>query len=82
MRKHIEALFKRVSKHFAENDDAVVFQPGTVEMSVWKACEEDITKSTTRCAKLVTQCYADTGLGIEYSLADIEATFKKHRMGS
>jgi exocyst complex component 1 len=82
MRKHVEALFKRVSKHFAENEDAVVFQPGTVEMSVWKACEDDITRNTTRFAKLVTQCYADSGLGIEYSLSDIEQAFKKHRMGS
>ncbi|KAH7106760.1 exocyst complex component Sec3-domain-containing protein [Auriculariales sp. MPI-PUGE-AT-0066] len=81
MRKIIEALFKRVSKHFAENEDAAVFQPGTVEMSVWKACEEDMTRNTQRFTKLVTQCYADTGLGIEFSLSDIEQAFKKHRTG-
>lgn len=82
VRKHIETLFKRVNKHFGESDDVSVFAPGTVEMGVWKACEEDIRSNTERFARLISQCYADAGYGLEYTLGDVEASFKRHRMGS
>ena len=82
VRKHIESLFKRVNKHFGESDDVSVFAPGTVEMGVWKACEDDVRSNTERFARLITQCYADAGYGLEYSLTDVDASFKRHRMGS
>lgn len=82
VRKHIEALFKRVNKHFGESDDEDRLAPGTVEMGVWKACEDDVARNTERFAKLIAQCYPDTGLGLEYALSDVEQSFKKHRMGS
>ena len=69
-------------EHFGESDDVGAFAPGTVEMGVWKACEEDVRGSTERFARLIAQCYADAGYGLEYSLADVEAGFKRHRMGS
>lgn len=82
VRKLIEALFKRVNKHFGESDDVGAFAPGTVEMGVWKACEDDVRSNTERFVRLLNQCYPDAGYGLEYSIADVEASFKRHRMGS
>ncbi|KAF8078783.1 exocyst complex component, sec3 subunit [Lyophyllum atratum] len=88
VRKHIDALFIRVGKHFAEGsgktttDDSGGIMPGTVLVGVWKACEEELLRITDLFTKRISQCYGDTGVTLEYTAADVEAAFKRHRIGS
>ncbi|KAI0830519.1 exocyst complex component Sec3-domain-containing protein [Trametes gibbosa] len=89
LRKYIDALFKRVEKHFTEasekattEDASAGIAPGTVLVGVWKACEEELLRITELFNKRISQCYKDTGVSLEYSAADVEAGFKKHRVYS
>ncbi|VDB99589.1 unnamed protein product [Peniophora sp. CBMAI 1063] len=87
VRKHVDTLFKRVEKHFTEASEAAVAQstgiaPGTVLVGVWKACEEELLRITDVFNKHIAQCYASTGVSLEYTAVDVEAAFKRHRVGS
>ena len=91
VRKHIDALFKRVEKHFTEASDVATsdqassstgIAPGTVLVGVWKACEEELLRMTDFFVKKIGQCYATTGVSLEYTTSDVEAGFKRHRVAS
>ncbi|KAI0961988.1 hypothetical protein AcW1_000916 [Taiwanofungus camphoratus] len=91
VRKHIDVLFKRVEKHFTEASEKTTTEDvsvstgiasGTVMVGVWKACEEELLRITELFAKRITQCYKDTGVSLEYSAADVEAAFKRHRIAA
>ena len=86
VRKHVDALFKRVEKHFTEASEVATGEsggiaPGTVLVGVWKACEEELLRITDIFAKRISQCYASSGVSLEYSAVDVEAAFKRHRIG-
>ncbi|GBE77755.1 hypothetical protein SCP_0106370 [Sparassis crispa] len=90
VRKHIDALFKRVEKHFTEASEkatteevsvSIGITSGTVMVGVWKACEEELLRITEVFSKRISQCYKDMGVGLEYSAGDVEAAFKRHRVG-
>ncbi|KAG2045028.1 exocyst complex component Sec3-domain-containing protein [Suillus americanus] len=88
IRKHIDALFKRVEKHFTEAEEKATKEessgiaPGTVMVGVWKACEEELQRMTENFNKRISQCYADSGVSLEYTSADVETSFRRHRLGS
>jgi exocyst complex component 1 len=91
VRKHIDSLFKRTEKHFTEASDIATSEqassstgiaPGTVLVGVWKACEEELLRMTDFFSKKIDQCYANTGVTLEYTAADVEASFKRHRVVS
>lgn len=83
VRKHVEALFKRVEKHFTEasetatNQGAGAIASGTVMNGVWKACETELLRITELFGKRVSQCYADSGLTLEYTQTDVEFAFRR-----
>ncbi|KDQ30968.1 hypothetical protein PLEOSDRAFT_1036431 [Pleurotus ostreatus PC15] len=85
IRKQIDALFKRVEKHFTEASDAKAsveetsgIPPGTVMVGVWKACEDEVLRITDLFNKRIAQCYTDTGITLEYTPGDVESAFKRH----
>lgn len=91
VRKIIDALFKRVEKHFDEASEKATTEqassttgiaPGTVMVGVWKACEEELLRMTDYFAKRIGQCYANAGVTLEYTPSDVEAAFKRHRVAS
>jgi hypothetical protein len=87
VRKHVDVLFKRVEKHFTEASEVTTGEssgitPGTVLVGVWKACEEELLRITEIFAKRITQCYANAGVSLEYSVTDVEAAFRRNRVGS
>jgi len=51
-------------------------------VGVWKACEEELLRMTENFIKRISQCYADSNVTLEYSAADVEAAFKRQRVGS
>lgn len=91
IRKLVETLFKRVEKHFDEASETTTTKEtststgiasGTVLVGVWKACEEELLRMTDYFSKRINQCYGSTGVTLEYTAADVEAAFKKHRITS
>ena len=84
IRKHVDVLFRRVEKHFTEaeesttRDDRSGIAPGTVMVGVWRACEDELLKMTESFSSRVSECYADSGLSLEYAVSDVEAAFKRH----
>ena len=85
VRRHVDALFVRVGKHFAEASDKTTTEEngtvaaGTVMVGVWKACEEEVLRITELFSKRISQCYSETGVSLEYTLADVEGAFRRHR---
>ena len=85
VRKHVDALFKRVEKHFTDAAEGTVAgttnngMPGTVMTGVWKACEDEVLRITEQFSKRINQCYSDSGVSLEYTAADVESAFKRHR---
>ncbi|KAJ7225687.1 exocyst complex component sec3 subunit [Mycena pura] len=87
IRKHVDALYKRVEKHFTEASEKTTTEesggiaPGTIMVGVWKACEEELLRVTDVVAKRISQCYADAGATLEYTAADVEGAFRRQRTG-
>jgi hypothetical protein len=84
IRKHVDALFKRVEKHFTDAEGSGVDAnsgsvSGAVLVSVWKACEEELLRITELFTKRISQCYSDSGVSLEYSTGDVEAAFRRHK---
>ena len=115
VRKHIDALFKRVEKHFEDETGGTAsnlggLQPGSalptsklgsnltfgpdsylngsasggaagaVVAGVWKACEEELLRITELFQKRVGQCYANSGVSLEYGPADVRDGFRRHKV--
>ena len=77
-----------MEKHFTEASEKTTTEdlaakngiaPGTVLVGVWKACEEEVLRITEFFSKRISQCYSGSGITLEYTLADVEEAFKKHR---
>lgn len=81
VRKNVDALFKRVEKHFTDADAPEGSPASTVMIGVWKACEDELLNMTDFFSMRIGQCYKDTGVTLDYSRADVEAAFKRHRVG-
>ena len=81
IRRHIDAMFKRVEKHFAEGDEAggaaMTAMPGTVLYVVWKACEDELVGLTERLLAFMATCHKDASA--ELTVGDVEAAFRKHK---
>ncbi|KAG6854240.1 hypothetical protein C0991_009258 [Blastosporella zonata] len=88
LRKHVDALFLRVGKHFSEasgkatSEESGGIVPGTVLVGVWKACEEELLRITELFSRRIAQCYSSTGITLEYTAPDVEAAFRRHHIGS
>lgn len=85
IRKHVDVLFKRVEKHFMETSEKAATQKGgiasgTVMVGVWKACEAETLRITELFSKRISQCYAQSGVSLEYSVTDVEAAFRGNRV--
>ena len=85
VRRHVEALHKRVDKHFTLMDgsggieEGGIIPPGTVMVGVWKACEEEMVRNTETISRLIGQCYEGSGLSLEYTVGEVEMCFNMQR---
>jgi hypothetical protein len=50
--------------------------PGPVLVAAWKACEDELLRITELFSKRITQCYADSGITLEYTVSDVNSIFK------
>ena len=84
LRKCIEALAKRVQKHFDDDEAAGAGAgPGyeredaaAVLRDVWVACESTFIAETERLARIIQTCYGDS-VHPEYSTHDISRSFQQ-----
>ncbi|KAF8498012.1 exocyst complex component Sec3-domain-containing protein [Gautieria morchelliformis] len=81
MRRHVDALFKRVEKHYADPGEEHAGNNANLFKGVWTACEQEVVKSTERFSRLIAQCYKETGVSLEYTTQEVEASFRRHRAG-
>ncbi|KAF8578441.1 hypothetical protein K439DRAFT_1638802 [Ramaria rubella] len=81
VRRHIDALFKRVEKHYADPGEEHAGNSAALLKDVWSACEQEMVKLTEKFVRLLGQCYKETGVVLEFGVQDVEAAFKKHRPG-
>ncbi|GAA5904040.1 uncharacterized protein JCM6883_002064 [Sporobolomyces salmoneus] len=75
LRKAIDALYKRVDKHFGADISSPAAEHTDVSKTVWKACEDELTRLTTNWRMLVQKCYPDEKNGLEVSRSDIHNFF-------
>ncbi|GAA5882579.1 hypothetical protein JCM16303_002054 [Sporobolomyces ruberrimus] len=75
LRKAIDALYKRVDKHFGADISSPSAEHTDVLKTVWKACEDELTRLTTNWRNLVQKCYPDEKAGLEVSRTDIHTFF-------
>jgi hypothetical protein len=87
VRKHVEALAKRVEKHFTEASEKETTQRsgiarGTVVVGVWKACGLETVRMTELFSNRISQCYGQSGVSLDYTVADVQAAFRSNRVGT
>ncbi|WWC99370.1 hypothetical protein V866_006271 [Kwoniella sp. B9012] len=86
LRKSIETLSKRVDKHFILDDDESN-QPGSninsssanviLVQIVWKEVTGGLVKEIQRSQGIMSKSYADLGLGLEFTVNDVEGVCKR-----
>ncbi|EGG06336.1 uncharacterized protein MELLADRAFT_87296 [Melampsora larici-populina 98AG31] len=74
LKKSIEALAKRVEKHF--NDLA---NPSAVMNTVWSACEAELRKWIEEWNGVILKCYGIETHGLEIGVEDVKASFLKYK---
>lgn len=83
MRKNVEALYKRVEKHFSVSSDtpgsAPTTEEGTALQDVWTACQDELVGQTETFSRLISQCYEGSGAALEFTPAEIEQYFRQAR---
>lgn len=85
MRKAVEALSKRVGKHFDDDDPssssvgADADEAAEVLSRVWKSCEESFERETDRLIRIIKDCYVDGNNSLEYNSADVSRAFSNTR---
>ncbi|GJJ09890.1 hypothetical protein Clacol_004114 [Clathrus columnatus] len=71
IRRHVDALYKRVEKHYTDEDFPT--NSAILLKAVWMACEQELVKSTERFNRITAQCYKDANVSLEYTTQDVEA---------
>lgn len=81
LRKAIDALSKRVQKHFNDEDDAPVAPIERDELAevlaqVWTSCAASCTKELERFGRLLQTCYGEGTVPLELSTAEVSRLFQ------
>ncbi|KAI8332221.1 exocyst complex component Sec3-domain-containing protein [Chlamydoabsidia padenii] len=63
VRRSLEQLYKRVDKHFSEEE-------GLLQV-VWRGIQEELIRQHERMEGLISKCYPDAGLHLEFSIPDL-----------
>lgn len=63
IKKSLEQLYKRVDKHFSEEE-------GLLQV-VWRGIQEEFIQQHERMENLIRQCYPDVGIHLEFTIQDL-----------
>ncbi|ORX62016.1 hypothetical protein DM01DRAFT_1315340 [Hesseltinella vesiculosa] len=61
--KAMEQLYKRVDKHFSEEE-------GLLQV-IWRGIQEDLIRQHERMERLINRCYPDAGVHLEFKIQDL-----------
>ncbi|GAA5919946.1 hypothetical protein JCM1841_000062 [Sporobolomyces salmonicolor] len=75
LRKAVDALYKRVDKHFGNDIASPSAEHTDVLKTVWKACEDELGRLVGNWKGLVAKCYPDEKGGIEVGRTDVHNFF-------
>ncbi|BGP14101.1 hypothetical protein JCM10213_002398 [Rhodosporidiobolus nylandii] len=76
LRKAIDALYKRVDKHFGGDVASPAAEQNEMLKTVWKACEDEMQRLVKSWKGLVAKCYPDEKSGgIEVDRNELHAFF-------
>ncbi|KAI8097568.1 exocyst complex component Sec3-domain-containing protein [Halteromyces radiatus] len=65
VRKSLEQLYKRVDKHYSEEE-------GLLQV-MWRGIQEELIGQHERMEGLISKCYPDAGVHLEFSIPDLLA---------
>lgn len=65
IRKSLEQLYKRVDKHFSEEE-------GLLQV-VWRGIQEEFIRQHEKMEDLIRQCYPDANVSLEFTIQDLLA---------
>lgn len=63
VKKSIGLLYKRVTKHFSEEE-------GLLQV-VWREIQDQFIFQHTKISKLITKCYPDSNINLEFTIEDL-----------
>ncbi|RIB07820.1 exocyst complex component Sec3-domain-containing protein [Gigaspora rosea] len=63
IRKDMISLYKRVDKHFTEEE-------GLLQV-VWRSIEEEVIRCHERFTSIINKCYPDSNISLEFSIDDL-----------
>lgn len=75
LRKAVDALFKRVDKHFGADVSHPSAGQGAVLKTVWRATEEELQRLLGGWRALIERCYPDDRVGIEVGERELKEMF-------
>ena len=79
VRKAIEALSKRIQKHFDDEDASTALthtELAHVLQQVWQSSQDMFTAEVERLSRILLTCYPQSGLGLEISSQDVQRLFQ------
>ncbi|KAJ3042939.1 Exocyst complex component 1 [Rhizophlyctis rosea] len=69
IKKGLEALYKRVDKHFPDEE-------GLLQV-VWRGIQEEFMKRTRRYEDILAQCYRESGIKLEFTMDELLGYFSE-----
>ena len=76
LRRGIDALKKRISKHFGEADDVAALSKGLVT-KVLRECEKKYVEVWERTKRITEEVYPGSGVELEWRKEDIGVNFRR-----
>ncbi|TNY17143.1 exocyst complex component Sec3-domain-containing protein [Rhodotorula diobovata] len=81
LRRAIDALFKRVDKHFGAEVVNQAAQQKDVLKTVWKACEDELVRLVSVWKGLIAKCYPDDkGGGLDVGRQELHTFFSNAQL--
>lgn len=77
LRKAIEALAKRVEKHFGEGMPSG--EAAEVCSNVWRACGDEVAKCAVTWKGLIDKCYPESSASLEFNEKDAREGFQRSK---
>lgn len=80
LRKSVEALSKRVEKHFIDITNPSA-ENAVVVGNVWNACEAEVGRLAALWKGLLERCYEKEGVVLDFGAEDVSGAFGKYKPG-
>jgi len=66
VKKGLESIYKQLFKHFTEE---------TLIPDIWESLQNDFTNNVKKIEELISKCYANTNIKLEFTLSELEIMY-------